>query len=175
MTGALTTPAQVVDAASSAAAGADPAEAELCFPDTLDPAKVAGKVVLCLRGTNDRIEKSQVVKAAGGVGMILYNPSDAQDTDTDTHWVPTVHVNKTDGLKVKQAIAAGTTTATHRGGPGHAGHAEGPRGVLVARPADRGAGPPEAGRHRAGREHRRRRALRTRPWPTSRTATCSSR
>jgi subtilisin family serine protease len=112
VTAALSTPAQVVDAANSAAAGADPADAELCMPDTLDPAKVGGKVVLCLRGVNDRIEKSQVVKAAGGVGMILYNPSDAQDTDTDIHWVPSVHVNKTDGLKVKQAIAAGTTTAT---------------------------------------------------------------
>jgi hypothetical protein len=50
--------------------------------------------------------------------MILYNPNDAQDTDTDIHWVPTVHVSKTDGLKVKQAIAAGTTTATI--GAGHA-------------------------------------------------------
>ena len=118
VTAALDTPTQVADAANSAAAGADPSEAELCFPDTLDPAKVAGKIVLCLRGANDRIEKSQVVKAAGGVGMILYNPSDAQDTDTDIHWVPSVHVNKTDGLKVKQAIAAGTTTATI--GNGHA-------------------------------------------------------
>jgi subtilisin family serine protease len=118
VTGALSTPTQVVDAADSGVAGADPTETALCFPGTLDPAKVAGKVVLCLRGSNDRIEKSQVVKDAGGVGMILYNPSDAQDTDTDTHWVPTVHVNKTDGLKVKQAIAAGTTTATI--GNGHA-------------------------------------------------------
>jgi hypothetical protein len=74
--------------------------------------------VLCLRGGNDRIEKSQVVKQAGGVGMILYNPNAAQDTDTDIHWVPSVHVSKADGLKVKQAIAAGTTTATI--GNGHA-------------------------------------------------------
>jgi subtilisin family serine protease len=118
VTAALNTPTQVVDAADSAAAGADPAEAELCFPDSLDPAKVAGKIVLCLRGANDRIEKSQVVKAAGGVGMILYNPNAAQDTDTDIHWVPSVHVSKADGLKVKQAIAAGTTMATI--GNGHA-------------------------------------------------------
>ena len=37
--------------------------------------QVAGKVVLCLRGVNDRIEKCKVVAEAGGVGMILYNPA----------------------------------------------------------------------------------------------------
>ncbi len=49
---------------------------------------------------------------AGGVGMILYNPTDAQETDTDTHWVPTAHVDFTDGWKVKAAIAAGGATAS---------------------------------------------------------------
>ena len=112
VTGALSTATQVVDASASAAAGSSAADAALCQPGTLDAAKVAGKVVLCLRGVNDRVEKSQVVKGLGGVGMILYNSSDAQDTDNDIHWVPSVHVNFTDGTKVKQAIAAGTTTAT---------------------------------------------------------------
>jgi subtilisin family serine protease len=118
VTGPLVTPTEVVDAANSVAAGTDPQEAARCFPGSLDPAKVGGKIVLCLRGTNDRIEKSQVVKDAGGVGMILYNPSQSQDTDTDIHWVPTVHVSLSDGQKVKDAITAGTTTATI--GAGHA-------------------------------------------------------
>ena len=107
---------QVVDSANSAAAGVDPADAERCFADSLDPAKVTGKIVLCKRGVNPRIEKSKVVQAAGGKGMILYNADPAQDTDNDIHYVPTVHISNADGLKVKQAIAAGTTTATITGG-----------------------------------------------------------
>ena len=52
---------------------ADADDAKLCFPDTLDPAEVDGKIVICDRGVNDRVEKSAVVKAAGGVGMVLVN------------------------------------------------------------------------------------------------------
>src|SRR5205085_7982616 len=112
VTAALPVGAQIVDAANSGAAGAATADAERCFPDSLDSAKVTGKVVLCQRGVNPRIEKSLVVKNAGGVGMILYNADPAQDTDTDIHYVPAIHVSNADGLKVKNAIAAGTTTVT---------------------------------------------------------------
>ncbi|KAL9665378.1 hypothetical protein QQ045_020797 [Rhodiola kirilowii] len=45
----------------------------LCMMDSLDPAKVAGKIVLCEHGMNARVQKEQVVKQAGGVGMILTN------------------------------------------------------------------------------------------------------
>ena len=48
-------------------AGADPTEVELCFVGTLDPAKVTGKIVLCRRGVNARVDKSLAVKNAGGV------------------------------------------------------------------------------------------------------------
>ena len=102
---------QIVDAANAAAAGVATADAERCFASSLDPAKVTGKVVLCQRGVNPRIEKSKNVKDAGGVGMILYNANPAQDTDNDIHYVPAVHVSNADGLKIKAAIAAGTTTA----------------------------------------------------------------
>ena len=74
--------------------------------------------MLCLRGDNARIDKSLQVKNAGGVGMILYNPTDAQDLDTDTHWVPTAHVNFTDGKRVKDAIARGPVTASLTAGQG---------------------------------------------------------
>ena len=45
------------------------ANANLCFssaaaaggPVTLDPAKVAGKIVICTRGTNARVDKSLAV------------------------------------------------------------------------------------------------------------------
>ena len=50
--------------------------------------------------------------------MILYNPTDAQDLDTDTHWVPSAHVNFTDGKRVKDAIARGPITASLTAGQG---------------------------------------------------------
>lgn len=102
----------LVDAENAAAAGADADDAELCFPGSLDPAVVSGKIVLCLRGVNARVEKSQVVADAGGVGMILYNPDDVQALVTDNHWVPSVHINFTDGSAVKAYIASAGASAT---------------------------------------------------------------
>ncbi|MDQ1082716.1 MULTISPECIES: S8 family serine peptidase [Microbacterium] len=84
--------APVVYAGDVAASGADPAQAALCFLGTLDPAKVAGKIVVCDRGQNARVEKSEEVKNAGGVGMILVNVTPAS-VDNDFHSVPTVHLD----------------------------------------------------------------------------------
>ena len=78
---------------------------DLCLPDTLDPAKVAGKIVLCRRGGNGRVDKSFSVFNAGGKGMILYNNSDQDNLFSDNFFVPTVHVDLTEGLKVKRYIA----------------------------------------------------------------------
>ena len=39
----------------------------------LDPAKVAGKIVVCERGVTARVNKSLAVQQAGGVGMVLFN------------------------------------------------------------------------------------------------------
>src|SRR5262245_59343049 len=71
--GAAVPSSPLLDSVDAGKAGADPLQVELCFSGTLDPAKVAGKIVLCRRGTNARIDKSLAVKQAGGVGMILYN------------------------------------------------------------------------------------------------------
>lgn len=84
--------APVVYSGDVAKAGAAPAEAALCFLGTLDPAKVAGKIVVCDRGTNARVEKSQAVEEADGVGMILVNVT-AGSLDNDFHSVPTVHLD----------------------------------------------------------------------------------
>lgn len=106
----------LIDSANAGFSTGSPAE--LCFSaasnggtPALDPAKVAGKIVLCKRGTNARVDKSLAVKQAGGVGMILYNASDAQEFDADFHFVPTDHINNTDGLAIKSYIA-GTASPT---------------------------------------------------------------
>src|SRR5262249_11287713 len=94
----------LIDSVDAGLAGADPLQVQLCFSGTLDPAKVAGKIVLCLRGVNARIDKSLAVKEAGGVGAILYNASDAQEFDADFHFVPTAHITNTYGLAIKTYI-----------------------------------------------------------------------
>jgi subtilisin family serine protease len=79
---------------------------EFCAPGNLDPAIVTGKIVLCLRGVVGRAEKSLAVYQAGGVGMIQYNAEDVDNLFTDTHWVPSVHIDYTPGLKIKAYIAS---------------------------------------------------------------------
>jgi len=69
------------------------AAAYLSILNSLDPAGAAGKIVVCDRGTNARVEKSQEVKRAGGVGMVLLNVSAAaDDLVADFHSVPAVHL-----------------------------------------------------------------------------------
>jgi subtilisin family serine protease len=87
---------------------------ELCRPGRLSSA--AGKIVLCKRGVNARVEKSKVVKDAGGIGMVLYNASDTQSLNTDNHYIPSVHINNTDGLVVKAYAAGASPTAEIIGG-----------------------------------------------------------
>ncbi len=79
---------------------------DLCGPDTLDPDVVAGAVVLCRRGVYGRAAKGLAVLEAGGVGMIMYENDDAGNLFSDTHWVPTVHVDNTPGLAIKAYIAS---------------------------------------------------------------------
>jgi hypothetical protein len=66
----------------------------------LDPAKVAGKIVLCDRGVTARTNKSLAVQEAGGIGMVLVNTS-ANSINADLHFVPTMHLQNTDRAAVK--------------------------------------------------------------------------
>lgn len=50
-----------------------------------------GKIVACERGTNGRVEKGYNVLQGGAAGMVLYNAT-LQDNETDTHWLPAVHL-----------------------------------------------------------------------------------
>ncbi|WP_382308564.1 S8 family serine peptidase [Herbiconiux sp. UC225_62] len=98
-----------IDATAAAAPGAtDP---QLCGPDTLDPAKVTGAIVLCDRGVVDRVAKSAEVARAGGIGLVLVN-THPDSLDLDTHTVPTVHVDSAsaDALHAYAATAGATVT-----------------------------------------------------------------
>jgi hypothetical protein len=68
-----------------------PGEDALC-QTALASGAAAGKIVMCQRGVNARVDKGFNVVLGGAAGMILYNPV-AQDVETDNHWLPAVHVD----------------------------------------------------------------------------------
>ncbi|MFJ4983581.1 S8 family serine peptidase [Streptomyces sp. NPDC088732] len=113
---------------AASAAGADGAgQPQLCGPQTLDPAKVTGRIVLCERGTVDRLAKSAEVKRAGGTGMILVNPT-PDSVDLDAHSVPTLHIDA-DGYDTLVAYAgtANPTVTLVDGNPHHLASAAAPQ------------------------------------------------
>jgi hypothetical protein len=102
---------QLIDSTTAGLAGADAAEVALCFSGTLDPAKVAGKIVLCDRGVNARVDKSLAVKIANGIGMILVNVTPSS-VNADMHFVPAIHLADTARAAVKAYAATAGATAT---------------------------------------------------------------
>ena len=122
--GAAVPSSPLILSSNAALAGADPTSARLCFLKStttpagfLDPAKVAGKIVVCDRGNNARTDKSEAVRQAGGVGMILVNPG-PNSVNADLHTVPTVHLSDTDGAAVK-AYVNSTSSPTASLAAGH--------------------------------------------------------
>lgn len=109
-TGPLPSLTPLVKASAVGLAGATASEVALCFSGTLDPAKVSGKIVVCNRGVNARIDKSFEVKRAGGVGMILVNTS-PNSLNGDFHPVPSVHLNDVDGEAVTAYASSATAVA----------------------------------------------------------------
>lgn len=79
----------------------------MCLEGTLDRRSVAGKIVICDRGISPRVEKGQVVKDAGGVGMILSNTAaNGEELVADCHLLPAVAVGETTGKLIKQQYAS---------------------------------------------------------------------
>lgn len=110
-------PAPFIDSTAAGLPGADPIAVALCFTaadnggtPALDPAKVAGKIVLCDRGVNARVNKSLAVNEAGGVGMVLVNTG-PNSLNADFHFVPTVHVADTARTALKAYAATAGATA----------------------------------------------------------------
>ncbi|HWJ11369.1 MAG TPA: S8 family serine peptidase, partial [Nocardioides sp.] len=110
-TGTLPTPTQIVTSASVKLASATAVDANRCIEGTLDPAKAAGKIVICDRGVNDRIAKGFEVKRAGGVGLVLANVS-PNSINGDYHPIPAVHVVQADGDAIKAYVADTGAAAT---------------------------------------------------------------
>lgn len=111
------------------AEGASAADAALCLPGSL--ATVAeGTIILCDRGSNARAEKSTVVEAAGGAGMILGNPT-PNSIDLDDHAVPTVHIDAQYYAAVR-AVAQATPSQTVTFTAGNTSGIETPAPIVAA-------------------------------------------
>jgi subtilisin family serine protease len=103
--------ASVTPALSTAAPVVVPATDLLC-QSPFAAGSVAGKVVVCQRGINARVEKSYNALQGGAVGMILYNPS-LQGLGTDNHFIPSVHLENDAGAQLTDFLAGHTgVTAT---------------------------------------------------------------
>lgn len=77
----------------------------LCMTGTLSPELVAGKIVLCDRGMNARVQKGAVVKAAGGLGMVLSNTAaNGEELVADTHLLPATAVGEREGNAIKKYL-----------------------------------------------------------------------
>ncbi|KAH7444053.1 hypothetical protein KP509_02G062000 [Ceratopteris richardii] len=85
----------------------------MCFPGTLDPTKVKGKIVACLRGVTPRVDKGSVVKEAGGAGLVLLNqPSDADEIISDPHILPATQLSASQAQYVLKYINQSRSSAT---------------------------------------------------------------
>ena len=73
----------------------------------MPPGTYNGEIVICARGVSGRAEKGFNVAQAGGGGMILYNQSPAvTDLETDNHFLPTTHLQFSEGQQVLAFLAA---------------------------------------------------------------------
>jgi hypothetical protein len=116
-------PTPLIDGTSAAAPTATPAAAGRCEEGSLDPALVAGKVVLCQ--PENFLVGSAVLSLAGAAGGILYQPPARPFRDTWDVWLPSVIVSAADAASIRQVIAsspnataaftAGTLTPTETG------------------------------------------------------------
>ncbi len=97
-------PTRLVIGQQVPAAGVDRADARVCAPGSLDAGRVEGAIVLCERGGVGRVDKSQEVRLADGVGMVLVNVGPG-DVAADFHSVPTVHLADAAGRELRRWVA----------------------------------------------------------------------
>ncbi len=140
LTNGISSPTPVIMAASI------PGEDALCQTKLTAGSAAAGKIVLCQRGVNARVDKGFNVVSGGAAGMILYNTVN-QDVESDNHWLPAIHVNGPEHGPAHLRQHAHQRDGDVRSGRGDpdAGRRDG--GLLVAWPARR---LDQAGRHGSG-------------------------
>ncbi|KAG6397941.1 hypothetical protein SASPL_139391 [Salvia splendens] len=80
---------------------------QYCYTGKLDPSKVAGKIVICDRGGNARVEKGEAVHVAGGAGMIMANlDENGEELLADAHFIPATMVGASAGDKIRAYVTS---------------------------------------------------------------------
>ncbi|BBN14569.1 tRNA guanosine-2'-O-methyltransferase [Marchantia polymorpha subsp. ruderalis] len=88
------------------AAGANITGASFCLDGALDSAKTQGKVVVCLQGFIGRNRKAAVVKAAGGLAVLIPNfDSGGMDLYAENQVLPTITVADVDSNPLLDYVA----------------------------------------------------------------------
>ncbi|MCR2817970.1 S8 family serine peptidase [Microbacterium sp. zg.Y1090] len=82
---------------------------------------LTGTVVVCERGGNGRVAKGYNAFLGDAAGMILYNPT-TQETNTDNHFLPTIHLEGPNDEVLAFLTRPGVTASW---GPGMASRAPG--------------------------------------------------
>ncbi|KAH6793275.1 Subtilase family protein [Perilla frutescens var. hirtella] len=92
---------------------------QYCYSGKLDSFKVAGKIVICDRGGNARVEKGNAVHIAGGAGMIMANlDENGEELLADAHFIPATMVGAAAGDKIRAYVSSDpnpTATIVFRG------------------------------------------------------------
>ncbi|KVH92898.1 subtilisin-like protease SBT1.4 [Cynara cardunculus var. scolymus] len=90
-----------------------------CYTGQLNSTLVAGKIVICDRGGNARVEKGSAVKIAGGVGMIHANTDEnGEELLADSHLLPATMVGAEGSDKIREYVKSDpspTATIVFRG------------------------------------------------------------
>ncbi|GLT46180.1 hypothetical protein SLA2020_199540 [Shorea laevis] len=101
------TPGRMYQLVYAGSEGGDGYSSSLCLDGSLDPNFVKGKIVVCDRGINSRAGKGEVVKKAGGIGMILANGVfDGEGLVADCHVLPATAVGASAGDEIRSYINA---------------------------------------------------------------------
>ncbi|OAY35046.1 subtilisin-like protease SBT5.3 [Manihot esculenta] len=104
----------IISAADAREANASAEDALLCKAGTLDPNKAKGKILVCLRGVNARVEKGEQAALAGAVGMVLANDRDSgNEILADPHVLPVSHVNYANGVAILAYINSTKSPIAH--------------------------------------------------------------
>ncbi|CAH1451482.1 unnamed protein product [Lactuca virosa] len=81
--------------------------AATCMPESLDTELVRGKIVICDRGGNARVKKGEVVKEAGGIGVIVSNVSpQGEGLVSDSYTIPGMLITESGGKKLHAYISS---------------------------------------------------------------------
>ena len=85
-----------------------------CTSGPLSPALIKGKILACERDINSGVEKGQVVKMAGGVGMLLLNTeSDGEELRAEPHVLPAASLGVSAAESMRNyIITSGSPTAS---------------------------------------------------------------